>query len=148
MTTKVLICDDSNMARKQMSRSLPEDWPTEITFAKNGEEAIEEIKKGGQELMFLDLTMPVMDGYQTLEAIRKDDLPIMVIVVSGDIQPEARERVKKLGAIEFIKKPVDKDKIKKLLIDYGIIDTEAAVIQSDENSPEKISIDSSGDDNE
>ena len=70
--------------------------------------------------MFLDLTMPTMDGYQTLEAIRKDDLPIMVIVVSGDIQPEARERVKKLGAIDFVKKPVDKDRIKTILIEYGI----------------------------
>lgn len=121
MTTKVLICDDSNMARKQMSRALPENWPTEITFAKNGAEAIEIIKAGGQELMFLDLTMPVMDGYETLEAIRKDDLPIMVIVVSGDIQPEARDRVKKLGAIEFIKKPVDQSKIAAVLTDYGMI---------------------------
>lgn len=121
MTTKVLICDDSNMARKQMSRALPDDWPTDVTFAKNGQEALDVIKAGGQELMFLDLTMPVLDGYQTLEAIRKDDLPIMVIVVSGDIQPEARERVKKLGAIEFIKKPVDKSKISSVLIEYGMI---------------------------
>ena len=121
MTTKVLICDDSNMARKQMSRALPENWPTDITFAKNGSEAIDIIKAGGQELMFLDLTMPVMDGYQTLEAIRQDDLPIMVIVVSGDIQPEARERVRKLGAIEFIKKPVDQSKIVTVLTEYGII---------------------------
>lgn len=121
MTTKVLICDDSNMARKQMSRALPDNWPTDVTFAKNGQEAIDIIKAGGQELMFLDLTMPVLDGYQTLEAIRKDDLPIMVIVVSGDIQPEARERVKKLGAIEFIKKPVDQSKISSVLSEYGII---------------------------
>lgn len=121
MTTKVLICDDSNMARKQMSRALPDNWPTEITFAKNGAEAIEIIQAGGQELMFLDLTMPVMDGYETLEAIRKDDLPIMVIVVSGDIQPEARDRVKRLGAIEFIKKPVDQSKIAAVLTDYGMI---------------------------
>ena len=104
-----------------MSRALPENWPTDITFAKNGSEAIDIIKAGGQELMFLDLTMPVMDGYQTLEAIRQDDLPIMVIVVSGDIQPEARERVRKLGAIEFIKKPVDQSKIVTVLTEYGII---------------------------
>jgi len=109
------------MARKQMSRALPDNWPTDVTFAKNGQEAIDIIKAGGQELMFLDLTMPVLDGYQTLEAIRKDDLPIMVIVVSGDIQPEARERVKKLGAIEFIKKPVDQSKISSVLSEYGMI---------------------------
>jgi CheY-like chemotaxis protein len=121
MTTKVLICDDSNMARKQMSRALPDSWPTEVTFAKNGAEAIEIIKLGGQELMFLDLTMPVMDGYETLEAIRKNDMPILVIVVSGDIQPEARERVKNLGAIEFIKKPVDEGKILNVLIEYGMV---------------------------
>lgn len=121
MSTKILICDDSNMARKQMSRSLPDDWPTEVTFAKHGEEALEFIKAGGQELMFLDLTMPVLDGYQTLEIIKKEDLPIMVIVVSGDIQPEARQRVKGLGAIDFIKKPVDKEKIKAVLLEYGFI---------------------------
>lgn len=121
MVRKVLICDDSNMARKQMARALPESWPVEIIFAHNGEEAIAHIKEHQFEIMFLDLTMPVMDGYQTLEAIRKDDLPIMVIVVSGDIQPEAQERVKKLGAIDFIKKPVDKERIAAVLTEYGII---------------------------
>jgi len=120
MATQVIICDDSNMARKQMSRALPEGWDTEVTLAKNGQEALEIIKQGQHEIMFLDLTMPVLDGYGTLEAIKAEDLPIMVIVVSGDIQPEARERVKKLGAIDFIKKPVDQEKIKQVLQDYGI----------------------------
>ena len=120
MATQVIICDDSNMARKQMSRALPEGWDTEVTLAKNGQEALDIIKQGQHEIMFLDLTMPVLDGYGTLEAIKAEDLPIMVIVVSGDIQPEARERVKKLGAIDFIKKPVDQDKIKQVLQEYGI----------------------------
>ena len=121
MTTKVLICDDSNMARKQMARALPDNWDVEVTFAKHGEEAIAMIKEGVAEVMFLDLTMPVMDGYETLEVIKKEDLPIMVIVVSGDIQPEARERVRKLGALEFIQKPIDKSKAEQVLIDYGIM---------------------------
>lgn len=121
MTTKVLICDDSNMARKQMARALPDNWDVEVSFAKHGEEAITMIKEGVAEVMFLDLTMPVMDGYETLEVIKKEDLPIMVIVVSGDIQPEARERVKKLGALEFIQKPIDKSKAEQVLTDYGIM---------------------------
>ncbi len=121
MATKVLICDDSNMARKQMARALPDNWEVDVIFAKHGQEALDIIKQGQAEIMFLDLTMPVLDGYQTLEAIKKEDLPIMVIVVSGDIQPEARDRVKKLGALEFIKKPIDKEKAEQVLIDYGII---------------------------
>ena len=44
----------------------------------------------------------------------------MTIVVSGDIQPEARERVKKLGAIDFIKKPTETSLLLSLLMDYGI----------------------------
>lgn len=120
MTTPVLICDDSSVARKQMARSLPSDWDIEVSFAKHGEEALEAIKNGQGDIMFLDLNMPVMDGYETLENIMKQDLPTMVIVVSGDIQPEARERVKNLGAIEFIKKPVETDSLGELLQQFGL----------------------------
>ena len=98
MSTKVLICDDSKLARKQMARSLPSEWDIEISFAEHGAEALEIIKEGGAEIMFIDLNMPVMDGYETLENISKLDLSCMSIVVSGDIQPEAHERVKRLGA--------------------------------------------------
>lgn len=125
MTTKVLICDDSKMARKQMARALPAGWPVDVHFAKDGQEAIDLIKAQSFEVLFLDLTMPVLDGYATLEVIRQEDLPIMVLVVSGDIQPEAQERVKKLGAIDFIKKPVDAAQIKQVLTEYGILRDQA-----------------------
>jgi chemotaxis protein CheY-P-specific phosphatase CheC len=71
--------------------------------------------------------MPEMDGYEVLDAIRKEDLPVLTIVVSGDIQPEARARVRKLGAIEFIKKPTDTDLVLKLLQDYGFLRPEDLV---------------------
>ncbi|WP_363322441.1 response regulator [uncultured Pseudoteredinibacter sp.] len=124
MSTPVLICDDSNMARKQCARSLPDGWPVDVSFATNGQEGVEAIKEGKAELLLLDLNMPVMDGYEVLEAIRAQDLETMVVVISGDIQPEARNRVKQLGAIDFIKKPVDKDKLTSMLLEYGIIDAE------------------------
>jgi CheY-like chemotaxis protein len=114
MTIPVLICDDSSVARKQMARTLPDDWDIEISFAKHGEEALT------GDILFLDLNMPIMDGYQTLENIAKQDLPTMVIVVSGDIQPEAHKRVKELGAIEFIKKPTSKEALAELLEKFGL----------------------------
>ncbi|MFT5719031.1 MAG: chemotaxis protein CheY-P-specific phosphatase CheC [Oleiphilaceae bacterium] len=120
MTIPVLICDDSSVARKQMARTLPDDWDIEISFAKHGEEALAAIKEGLGDILFLDLNMPVMDGYQTLENIVKQDLPTMVIVVSGDIQPEAHKRVKELGAIEFIKKPTSKEALAELLEKFGL----------------------------
>ncbi len=120
MATKVLICDDSGFARRQMARSIPDGWTVEISFAENGQQALEAIKRDGVEVMFLDLNMPVLDGYETMEVIHKEQLPVRVIVVSGDVQPEARSRMMKLGAVEFIRKPIDNDKLTAILKQSGI----------------------------
>ena len=120
MSTPLLICDDSNMARKQVAKSLPDGWDVDISFATNGREAIELIKEGKGDVLLLDLNMPEMDGYQVLEAIVQQDLPTMVVVISGDIQPEAHQRVTSMGALDFIKKPVNKDKLTEILKAYGI----------------------------
>jgi chemotaxis protein CheY-P-specific phosphatase CheC/DNA-binding NarL/FixJ family response regulator len=124
MPTKLLICDDSNMARKQLARSLPEGWDVDVSFASNGIEGIEAIKAGKGDVLLLDLNMPEMDGYQVLEAILKQDLPTLTIVVSGDIQPEAHKRVTSLGALDFIKKPVNKEKLTEVLLSYGVFTRE------------------------
>jgi len=124
MTINILICDDSSFARKQMARAIPSGWDVEVHFARDGVEGVEAISKGLGEVVFLDLTMPNLDGYGVLETIRQRDLPAMVIVVSGDIQPDAQERVRKLGAMAFIKKPIDADKARQVLVEYGIM-TEA-----------------------
>jgi len=75
-----------------------------------------------------------------LETIVKEDLPTMVIVISGDIQPEAHQRVTSLGALDFIQKPISKDKLTEILSAYGIFtkndDTEDQRTQSAQiNSP-------------
>ncbi|MCL1038459.1 response regulator [Shewanella submarina] len=121
MATQILICDDSAMARKQMARSLPPEWEVEVNYAANGQEGVTAIREGKGEIVFLDLNMPVMDGYQVLTQVQQQDLPAMIIVVSGDIQAKAHERVKALGAIDFIQKPVNLDAIRTLLINYGIL---------------------------
>lgn len=119
MTTRILICDDSSLARKQMARALPPGLADEVLFANNGKEALALLREQRAELLFLDLNMPEMDGYQVLECIRAEDLKVLTVVVSGDIQPEARERVQKLGAIDFIRKPTETALISQLLEEYG-----------------------------
>ncbi len=116
----VVICDDSNLARKQMARALTH-WNVDITFAEHGLTALEQIRAGRGDVMFLDLNMPIMDGYQVLERIRRDDLPTMVIVVSGDIQPEARKQVIEMGALDFIQKPFTEEIVSDVLRRYGLL---------------------------
>ncbi len=121
MSIPLLICDDSNMARKQVLRALPEGWDVEVTFAENGLKGLEAIRAGKGEMVFLDLTMPEMDGYQVLEHIKAEGLKSVVIVISADIQPDARERVIKLGALDFIRKPIDSEKLQSTLRQYGLL---------------------------
>ena len=120
MGLPVLICDDSGMARKQMMRALPEGFDADVTFAENGADGLEKIRSGQADLLFLDLNMPVMDGYAVLEAIQREQLNTMVIVVSGDMQPDARTRVSQLGAMDFLQKPVDSEKIRALMLQFGL----------------------------
>lgn len=121
MPVSVLVVDDSPMARKMLIRALPAAWDITISQAGNGEEALTAYRAGHVDVMFLDLTMPGMDGFQVLETLRREDLNCLVIVVSADVQELARQRVRELGAIAFISKPVDAAKIHAVLKEYGII---------------------------
>lgn len=121
MTVPLLVVDDSSFARKQVIRALPKGWDVEVSQASNGEQALELIEAGKGDVVLLDLTMPVMDGFAVLEAIKARDLPAVVIVISGDIQPEAEARVMKLGALAFIKKPLDSEQLHQVLSDFGIL---------------------------
>lgn len=132
----VLICDDSLVARKQVAKCLPDDWKVAVHFAKHGEEAITALKEGKGQLLLLDLNMPVMDGYQVLETIQKEGLTTTVIVISGDIQPEAHERVKRLGALDFIEKPIKPAAFEKLLVKHRITEE-----QQPQDKPELASLD-------
>lgn len=118
---KLVICDDSKLARKSLEKALPDNWDVDIRFAENGAEALELVEQGLCELLLLDLTMPVMDGFAVLEAIRDNDFNCLTIVVSGDIQESSQQKVKQLGALGFIKKPIDADELTALLTEYGLL---------------------------
>jgi len=120
MSLPITICDDSKFAQRMLASSLPSEWDVDISYADNGEQAIENIKQGQADVLFLDLNMPVMDGYQVMQQIRDNDLPTMVIVISGDVQPEARKRILALGALDFIAKPIKSGILNEILEKFGV----------------------------
>ncbi len=121
MAMPVLICDDSILARKQVRKSLPESFDVEVQTAGNGLEALQVLRSQEIGLVFLDLTMPELDGIGVLEAIRAEAIDCFVIVISADIQPEMQKRVMELGAVAFIQKPVSDEKLGIILKQYGLI---------------------------
>jgi len=114
---KILVTDDSKMARKMLIKTLDEfiKEDHEIFQATNGEECLSIYKKESCDLVFLDLTMPVMDGFVALKKLKEYNKDVKVIIVSADIQKGSLDKVLEDGAINFVKKPIDNSKMKQLL---------------------------------
>ncbi len=122
MTMHIVIADDSSLSRKMVMKALPSNLKdVEITFARNGKEALDAYHSGKADVMFLDLTMPEMDGYTVLKSLKEIDANTIVIVISADIQPEAQQRVKSLGAASFIGKPVTTDVLRQRIREIGLL---------------------------
>src|SRR5690606_20579432 len=111
------------MARKQLIRVLPSDWPARITQAGNGLEGLQAIREGKGEVVFLDLTMPEMDGYELLAILGEENLLAdrTIIVVSADVQEAAAERVRALGAAAFVRKPIESGTLQRCLADLNLL---------------------------
>ena len=117
----VLICDDSLVARKQVAKCLPQDLEGSVHFAKHGEDALDIIKSAKVDLLLLDLNMPVLDGYGTLKRMQELGVKTKTVVISGDIQPEAKTRVAELGAVDFVQKPVNSEQLTEVLYKHKIL---------------------------
>jgi two-component system chemotaxis response regulator CheY len=117
MTKKLLIVDDSPIARKILKRTLPREEDFEIFEATNGLEGLNKFKEIRPDITFMDLTMPVMNGMQALEEIIKIDENAVVIVSTADVQLKSIFKVLKLGALDVIRKPPKQEKIKEVMLE-------------------------------
>lgn len=119
---KYLVVDDSKMARKMSTKVIQELITGEDTVlqAQNGQEAVDLYKEYQPCLTFMDLTMPVMDGFEAIKHIVEFDANAKIIVVSADIQKGAMEKAHEHGAIGFINKPIDASKAKAILDKLGL----------------------------
>ena len=119
---RVLIVDDSKTARAMCKRVLPHSLQDDLLEASGGEEALSVCRAQAVEIMFLDLTMPEVDGYQVLETLKNEGRSRpRVIVMSADIQPETKNRIEKLGAVGFLPKPANPSTVEKFLREHGIV---------------------------
>jgi len=121
MISSILVVDDSKSSRKvnlALLRELVGDGVT-CMEASGGEQALTILADQPVDLVLLDLTMPGMNGFDVLEAMRSRHLQARVIVVSADIQRLAKERVAALGAAGFIEKPIRMEPLRAVLTQLG-----------------------------
>jgi two-component system chemotaxis response regulator CheY len=116
MAKKILIVDDSMLGRMVVKSGLPADLPLEVAEAADGAQGLELFLKDRPDMVFLDLTMPVMSGPEALEKMRAADPHAVVVVVSADAQQRTIDRVMELGAFMMLKKPPKKEEIHAALL--------------------------------
>ena len=108
---RYMIVDDSNSSRKMNTVALKPFLKDDdqLIYATNGAEAVEKFDEFRPDLIFMDLTMPVMDGFEASEKILQKDSNAIIIVISADVQQKTRDRLKEIGVKMFVKKPISKE---------------------------------------
>jgi CheY-like chemotaxis protein len=107
------------MAVKNLTLVVGEN--AKIIEAQNGLEAVTSYKENKPSICFMDLTMPVMDGFEAIEKICQFDPNAKIIVISADIQELSMKKAKDNGAIGFIKKPINQENLTSMLTTLGLV---------------------------
>ncbi len=111
MAEKLLIVDDEPDMLKLLGMIIRDKTPYETITTNNPTEALDLVKKGGYDLVITDLKMPGLDGVEMLEAVKKYDADIPVIIMTAYGTVETAEEALSKGAFDFITKPFRKEQI-------------------------------------
>ena len=101
----VLIVDDSRTSRKVLRDILERAGYTIVGEAVNGQEGFDEYMKLKPDIVTMDITMPVLDGIDSLKLIREADPNAKVVMITAAGQKHKMMEAVKLGAAEFVAKP-------------------------------------------
>ncbi len=108
--SKILIADDDQNTRYAFIRTF-EGEPYEVIEASNGKEALDAVEKYEPQVLFLDFSMPELDGFGVMEALKERNIDIPIIMITGFGTMQTAIKAIQLGAYEYITKPLDINKI-------------------------------------
>lgn len=122
-TLPVMLVDDNIIMRKLIARLLnvvgiPND---RLTVVSSGEECIKLLQNNQYSVIFTDINMPIMNGYEMSIEARKNGFNGLLIAISGMIGDIEYEKAYKAGINYFHTKPINTDLLKKLLKEYNIV---------------------------
>ncbi|MRR33618.1 sigma-54-dependent Fis family transcriptional regulator [bacterium] len=110
MNEKILVVDDEDSIRTSLAGIL-EDEGFRVMFANDGVTALDAVRKELPDLVLLDIWMPRMDGIETLRKLKELYPALLIIMMSGHGTIETAVKSTKMGAYDFIEKPLSLDKL-------------------------------------
>lgn len=111
----ILLAED-NLINQKVAQTIFKNIGYEIDLVKNGKEAVELAGKNNYDIIFMDLLMPELDGFQATEELRKAGIKIPIIAMSADSDEQRKADALLAGMEDFVPKPARVENIKKLLI--------------------------------
>ena len=115
---KILVCDDSILARKKLKDCIISLVCTEVFEEADGEEAIAQYEVNKPDIIFMDIVMPKKDGIEALKGILEINPSAKVIMASSVGTQSYLKDAIKAGATDFLQKPLDPEQVKKLISTY------------------------------
>src|SRR5260221_5493164 len=109
MKPTILIVDDEPGVRTALSGVLRDEGYA-VDAVSSGEECLERLTRGAVDLIVLDVWLPGMDGLATLGRLRERQVDAQVVLISGHGNIESAVRAIKMGAFDFVEKPLSLDK--------------------------------------
>lgn len=112
MSLNVLVAEDSELNYEVLADCLGMGGH-EVTWARDGEQALALLKERQFDLVLLDLHMPFIDGLNVLKSVRRTRATehVTVIILTADAMPEVRAKSLAAGADAFLAKPLDLDQL-------------------------------------
>ena len=112
---RILLADDDPDSLEGL-RALLEAWGYEVEIARDGRAALERISVVRPSAVITDVIMPRMTGLELLEAIRRNQSAVPVIVMTAHGNVEARRQAAAMGAVAYLPKPIDTTHLKSVLV--------------------------------
>ncbi len=109
MRKNILVCDDEEGIRESLKLILEKDY--DVTFAANGDEAIEVVKTKPIDAIIIDIKMPRIDGIETMRKLKKIKPNLKILVTSGYKSVETAQEAVNAGASNYIVKPFARTEI-------------------------------------
>lgn len=103
------ICESIKMILEYSEGAFGEDY--EVEYLTSSKEGVKELKNNNFDALLLDIQMPEMNGFEVLKWIQDENVSIKVIMISAHSSLENAVKATKLGAFDFVEKPIDRDKI-------------------------------------
>lgn len=107
---RILLVDDEEEFVKTLSERI-QMRNLDSSIALNGKEAMEAMNARVSDVMVLDLRMPGMDGFEVLRQVKKTYPEVQVIILTGHGSDKDENETRRLGAFEYLKKPVGIDQL-------------------------------------